>query len=79
MKEKSWARFSLSRVVFWIFITCLGVIFGWIYSVAFVSVCSLYANIASDFASWRADRNTEILKRLETIEKKLDDLAVALR
>ena len=49
--------------------TVIGYFAGWIYSVAFVSVCSLYANIASDFAAYRADDNREILERLERIER----------
>ena len=47
---------------------------GWIYSVAFVALCSLYANIASDFAAWRSDVNPDqeaILERLDRIERRL--------
>ena len=28
---------------------------GWVYSVAFITVVSIYANIASHLAAWRAD------------------------
>lgn len=70
--EDRWAAFSASRVVFWIVVTGLAFFFGWIFSVAFVAVCSLYANTASDFAAFRADRNTEIIKRLDKIERLLE-------
>ncbi len=71
--EDRWAAFSLGRVVFWIIVALLAFFFGWLASVAFVSACSLYANIASDFASWRADRNKDILNRLDRIEKLLEE------
>lgn len=74
MSEHWWARFSLGRVLFWIVVSVLAYLYGWLASVAFVSACSLYANIASDFASWRADRNPELRKRLADIERKLDAL-----
>lgn len=74
MSEKWWGRFSLARASFWIALIGPSVIIGWVYSVAFVAACSIYANAASDFASWRADRNKEIMKRLETIESKIDEL-----
>jgi hypothetical protein len=66
--EDRWAAFSAVRVVVWITATVLAILFGWLASVTFVAACSLYANIASDFAAFRADRNTEILDRLDRIE-----------
>lgn len=74
MREAQWARFSLARAAFWIVLIVPSVFLGWVYSVAFVSACSLYANSASDFAAWRADRNREILDRLDKIEAKLEQL-----
>lgn len=74
LNEKWIARFSLSRVLFWLCLLLPSYFFGWVYSVAFVSVCSLYANVASDFAAYRADKNTDILKRLSSIEAKVDQL-----
>jgi hypothetical protein len=72
--EDRWAYFSLTRVVIWILAMVAAILFGWLASVTFVAACSLYANIASDFAAFRADRNKEILNRLERIESKLEDL-----
>jgi len=75
VSEHRWAHFSLSRAVFWALLIAPSILLGWVYSIAFVSACSLYANAASDFAAWRADRNKEIVNRLASIEAKLDQLA----
>jgi hypothetical protein len=74
VKEKLLRKFSLARAVFWLILLVPSFFLGWVYSVAFVSVCSLYANFASDFAAWRADENKEILGRLDRIEKMLEIL-----
>lgn len=70
--EDRWAAFSASRVVFWICLTGIAFFAGWLASVTFVAACSLYANIASDFAAFRSDRNAEVLKRLDKIERLLE-------
>lgn len=72
--ETWWPRFSLARCIIWVVATILGIALGWIYSVAFVAACSLYANIASDFAAWRADRNPA----LDRIEERLDRIEALL-
>jgi hypothetical protein len=67
-----WAAFNLLRALVWLGTIPVAYFAGWIYSVAFVAVCSLYANVASDFAAWRADRNLKIERRLDEIERKLN-------
>lgn len=62
-------RFNLARAVGWAGAIPVAFFFGWIYSVAFVSVCSLYANAASDWAAYRADQNRDLLERLTRIEE----------
>jgi hypothetical protein len=52
--------FSLRRAnalltVFWLAMCPLALATGWIYSVAFVSLVSIYANAVSHLAAWRAD------------------------
>ena len=69
----TWAHFSLVRWAVWLAIIPVAYWFGWIASVAFVSVCSLYANVASDFAAWRADKNPEMVEALQRLDK-LEDL-----
>lgn len=66
--EQASRAFSLLRVAVWIVLIPLAKVTGWIDSVAFVALCSLYANAASDYAAFRADSNA----RLERIEKQLD-------
>lgn len=64
-------RFNLVRAIGWAGMIPISYFFGWIYSVAFVSVCSLYANAASDWAAYRADQNRDLLERLTRIEELL--------
>lgn len=74
MKEHVTRRFSLARALFWAALLIPSYFFGWVYSVAFVAVCSLYANFASDFAAWRADSNKEVFEKLNEIENLLSKL-----
>lgn len=66
--------FSLVRAVAWAGAIPVAYFAGWIYSVAFVSICSLYANLASDFAAWRADDNPQF----EYIEDLLEEISAKL-
>lgn len=54
---------EIGLVALWIIMIPLSVITGWVYSVAFVSAISLYANVASHWAAYRAQR----------AERKMDD------
>jgi len=36
---------------------------GWIYSIVFISLVSIYANFVSHLAAWRADVPTEKLEK----------------
>lgn len=77
LTERFLKWFSLGRVVFWSVVAILAYVYGWLESVAFVAVASLYANIASDFAAWRADDNPafeRIEERLEHVEELLREL-----
>jgi hypothetical protein len=65
---------SLTRALVWVALLPLAYQFGWIKSVAFVALCSLYANAASDFAAYRADSNKAIDDRLDRIEALLQEL-----
>ena len=72
-RDKWWRKFSAFRVLVWVAAIPVAYFLGWIYSVAFVAICSLYANLASDFAAWRSDVNPHA-DQLNRIEKKLDEL-----
>lgn len=65
-------HFSLVRVIGWAVALPLAYVYGWIYSVAFVSLCSIYANIASDFAAWRADSNPELAEIIAKLDAILE-------
>jgi hypothetical protein len=66
-----WRFFNASRAAIWVVVIPLSYFFGWIYSIAFVAICSLYANAASDTAAWRSDVNPN-QEQLDRIEEKLD-------
>jgi hypothetical protein len=50
-----WRKINLALTCVWVVMIPLSIMTGWIYSVAFVSAISLYANVASHLAAWRAD------------------------
>lgn len=72
-----WRVFNACRAAVWVAVIPISYFYGWIYSVAFVSVCSLYANAASDTAAWRSDVNPN-QEQLDRIEKKLKEVADAV-
>jgi hypothetical protein len=51
----SWRRLNLLLAVAWIVLIPVAVVTGWIYSIAFISAASIYANAAGHLAAWRAD------------------------
>jgi hypothetical protein len=51
----TWRRANLWLAIAWAVIIPVAVATGWIYSLAFISAASIYANVASHIAAWRAD------------------------
>lgn len=51
----TWRRANLALTIAWLIVVPVSVYTGWIYSIAFISACSIYANAASHLAAWRAD------------------------
>lgn len=47
------SKFELFLVFLWIAMIPISLVTGWVYSVAFVSAISLYANVASHWAAYR--------------------------
>lgn len=80
-KKRIW--FHRSRSIAWLIIAVLAWPFGWVYSVAFVSIASLYANVTSDWANSEAADNTELLDRIDQLEseqnRRLDRVEALLR
>jgi hypothetical protein len=68
--EKMWRRFNGFRAIIWTGVIPVAYFWGWVASVTFVAVCSLYANVASDVAAWRSDVNPQ----LDDIEEKIDEV-----
>lgn len=72
--EKYWRRFNGVRALIWTGVIPIAYFQGWVYSVAFVAICSLYANVASDVAAWRSDVNPQLDRIEDTLAKILDKL-----
>jgi len=53
--NRSWRRINLVLAVAWAVMVPVAIATGWLYSIAFISACSIYANFASHVAAWRAD------------------------
>jgi hypothetical protein len=51
----TWRRANLLLAITWGVLIPIAVATGWIYSLAFISAASIYANVASHIAAWRAD------------------------
>lgn len=78
MSERVNAYFSLVRTVWWIVLCGLAYTLGWLNSVVFVSLLSIWALVETSWAAYRADRNQkqeqqlqEIVDWMEKIEKRL--------
>jgi hypothetical protein len=51
----SWRRFNAARVVFYLALTPPAYFLGWLRSVTFVSLLSIWALVESGMATWRSD------------------------
>lgn len=65
-----WA--NLAGAILWGGTLPVAIVTDWIYSVAFISAASIYANFVSHLSAQRADvPDPEIIERLDRIEKYL--------
>lgn len=55
----SWRHFNLARVIAYAVLTPVAFYFGWLRSVTFVSLLSIWALVESAAATWRADVPTK--------------------
>lgn len=55
---QAWRWINLALAITWAAMLPLSIATGWIYSVAFISAVSIYANFVSHIAGWRADEPT---------------------
>lgn len=54
-KRKLWKNINMALTFVWVAMVPVAFYTGWIYSLAFISAASIYANAASHLAAWRAD------------------------
>jgi hypothetical protein len=62
-----WRWLNLALALVWVAMVPVSIITGWIYSVAFISAVSIYANFVSHIAGWRADEPVEA-DRIEPVQ-----------
>ena len=55
----SWRQTNFVLMIAWLVMIPVSIFTGWIYSLAFISAASIYANVASHLAAWRADVPTD--------------------
>jgi len=54
-----WRLVNFWLMIAWLVVIPIAIWTGWIYSIAFISAASIYANVASHLAAWRADVPTK--------------------
>lgn len=70
---------NLVLTVAWAVMLPIAFYTGWIYSVAFISFVSIYANFVSHLAAWRADvpiptaAEAEILDHTKAVREHIDN------
>ena len=69
-RSRRMRTFSLVRTLFWLALTPIAYFTGWVHSVAFVSLLSLWALVETAFAAWRSDENPDA-ERLQRMERQL--------
>lgn len=55
MSPRVWRTANFWLMLAWLAMIPVAVVTGWVYSIAFISAASIYANVASHLAAWRAD------------------------
>lgn len=63
VSAKKMRQFHLALTVLWFLMMPLAIYFGWVASVVFISVISIYANFVGHFSSWQASRAEEAQER----------------
>lgn len=51
----TWRKINLGLAIAWAIMVPVSIVTGWLYSLAFISAVSIYANFVSHVAAWRAD------------------------
>lgn len=69
LSERTWRHLDAAATMAWLVLIPIAYTAGWLASVVFVSAISLYANVASHLAAWRADDNRALDARLDRLEQ----------
>jgi hypothetical protein len=56
----------------WLLMVPIALVTGWIYSIAFISAISIYANVAGHMAAWQAARVETIQNQDANVQDVLD-------
>lgn len=65
--------FHRSRAVAWVLVGVASFLLGWTDSVTLVLIASLYANVVTDWGAAEAADNREVLRRIASLEKKVEE------
>jgi hypothetical protein len=63
---RMWRWLNLALAIGWLIVVPVSLLTGWIYSVAFISAVSIYANFVTHIAGWRADEPVETEEPADT-------------
>lgn len=67
-----WVWFHRARAVAWVVAGVVAFLTGWADMVWFVTIASLYANVASDWASSEAADDRKVLDAVAELGRRLD-------
>lgn len=71
MKRRIW--WHRSRAIFWIVLGAIAFRFNWQNSIALLWLASVYANVESAWSTAAATDDSDLIARLERIERLLDE------
>lgn len=73
MKVKRKIQGNKAAAIVWVVAGVLAFPFGWAYTIWFVVVCSIWANVFASWSTAEATDNRDVIERLRRIEEKIDD------
>lgn len=59
MSSKAQQRVHLTLLILWLIMVPVAIFTGWLYSLGFISACSIYANAASHWSAYEGTRAKE--------------------
>lgn len=71
MPVKKVVWFNRLSAIGWAVAGVLSFILGWAYSVAFVTIASIYANVKTDWGTAAAEDNSQVLDAIAELRKEV--------